>query len=58
MLRYDRQLALVSRLVRHSARKRIGSILITPEPTNSILHRTGLYTADRSVSVPMTLTNP
>ena len=33
MLRYDRQLALVSSpCTRHPARKRIGSILATPEP--------------------------
>ena len=33
MLRYDRQLALVSSpCTRHPARKRIGSILTTPEP--------------------------
>jgi len=32
MLRYDRQLARFSRLVRHPARKWSGSILTTPEP--------------------------
>jgi len=32
MLRYKTELAWFSRLVRHPARKRSGSILTTPEP--------------------------
>ena len=38
MLRYDRQ-PWFSLLVRHPARKRIGSILTTPEPAQGLNYR-------------------
>ena len=39
MLRYEKEIAWFSRLVRHPARKWSGSILTTPEPTRGRQNR-------------------